>query len=61
MVATVALLVLLVDCSGGGGGTQYSVGDRVLAPGDKPELVCNNTSACLTALPVPTGTTRRSP
>jgi hypothetical protein len=51
------LLMVLADCSGA---SQYSVGQS-LPPGDKPELVCSNTSACLTALPVPTGTTRRGP
>jgi len=57
LIATIALLVWLADCSGA---AQYTV-DRPLPPGDKPELVCSNTSACLTALPVPTGTTRRTP
>ena len=56
-LATVALLVLLADCSGA---AQYSV-DRPAPPGNKPELECANTGACLTALPVPTGTPRRSP
>jgi hypothetical protein len=56
-MATVALLVVLADCSGA---AQYGV-DRPAPAGSKPELACANTSACLTALPVPAGTTRRSP
>ena len=57
VIATVALLAWLADCSGAG---QYTV-DRPLPPSNKPELVCANTSDCLTALPIPTSTTRRSP
>ena len=56
-VATVVLLMGLADCSGA---AQYSV-DRPAPPGAKPELVCANTSACLTALPIPTATIRRNP
>ncbi len=56
-LATIALLLLLVDCSGA---PEYRVQGPV-PPGNRPELVCNTTDACLTALPVPTGTTRRGP
>jgi hypothetical protein len=56
LVALLARLVFLAECNG----APSSI-DRPSPPGAKPELVCSNTNACLTALPVPTGTTRRGP